>query len=333
MFLTGGYLFVETNKLLIESNAIAQLRDSSNQKLCRRHFITIHTAIRRLEACTRRSLAKRTIFCKLRRVISIRIKRSIHSSHRIIRYRVVWHHWCLFCVLYHLIYTSGSSNAITKIGRKVAIPIIRGGMGFLRNIHRRMIRLIIRYSTDHSPITIPRHRVGNHMQKLAVFALADSSQEIPADLHVLLPVIRTVQSYGFRRVPRAAVCLRSISHMHEFAAVASRALSAAEVATSVGQLLGRRTGFLGGQVFCVCGVVQLGLCRTSGVVSRGKWRNVAMQRLGGVTSVQREAAGGGGGSLVARRGVRCAWEGGTGIETEVGGLSLWKVGRWGSDEG
>ena len=121
--------------------------------------------------------------------------------------------------------------------------------------------------------------------------------------------------------------------MHEFAAVASRALSAAEVATSVGQLLGRRTGFLGGQVFCVCGEVQLGLCRTSDVVSRGKWRNVAMQRLGGVTSVQREAAGGGGGSLVARRGVRCAWEGGTGIETEVGGLSLWKVGRWGSDEG
>ena len=121
--------------------------------------------------------------------------------------------------------------------------------------------------------------------------------------------------------------------MHEFAAVASRALSAAEVATRVGQLLGRRTGFLGGQVFCVCGVVQLGLCRTSGVVSRGKWRNVAMQRLGGVTSVQREAAGGGGGSLVARRGVRCAWEGGTGIETEVGGLSLWKVGRRGSDEG
>ena len=49
--------------------------------------------------------------------------------------------------------------------------------------------------------------------------------------------------------------------------------------------------------------------------------------------MQREAAGGGGGSLVARRGVRCAWEGGTGIETEVSGLSLWKVGRRGSDEG
>ena len=111
MFLTGGYLCVETNKLLIESNAITQLRDSSNQKLCRRHFITIYTAIRRLEACTSRSLAKRTIFSKLRRVISIGIKRSIRSSHWIIRYWVVWyHHRCLLCVLYHLIYMSCLSS-------------------------------------------------------------------------------------------------------------------------------------------------------------------------------------------------------------------------------
>ena len=171
------------------------------------------------------------------------------------------------------------------------------------------------------------------MQELAVFALADSSQKVPADLHVLLPVIHTAHPYGLRRVPSTAVRLRSISHVHELAAVASRALPAAEVTTGVRQLLGRRTGLFGGLVFCVGGVMQLGFCRASGVVSRGKRRNVAMQRLGGVTSVQREAAGGGGGSLVARRGVRCAWEGGTGIETEVGGLSLWKVGRGGSDEG
>ena len=186
-----------------------------------------------------------------------------------------------------------------------------------------MVRLVVWHSTADSPVAAPRHGVGDHMQKLAVFALADSSQKIPADLHVL----------GLRRVASTAVRLRSISHVHELAAVAPRALPAAEVATGVRQLLGRGTGLLGGQVLCVGGVVQLGLRRTSGVVGRGEWRNVAMQRLGGVTRVQREAAGGGGGSLIARRGVRRAREGGTGVETEMGGLSLWKVGRRGSDEG